>query len=105
MAKQIYFKTLIENWGLECIEEYKIGLYICDLFVPKLNLIIEIDGLSHYVFYDKMTENWNTVLRNQMIENCGYSLMVYSYKNVTNKRSEKEFIQNLYAKCRDYLNH
>lgn len=29
-------------------EEYDTGYYVADFYIPELNLIVEVDGITHY---------------------------------------------------------
>jgi len=49
----MYIKQLLEQWGIEFIDEYRVyvdgNLYRFDFYLPKYNLMIEYDGSQHYV--------------------------------------------------------
>jgi len=60
-AERLLWKNLkgCQLFGYQFMRQKPIDNYIVDLFCPKLNLVIEIDGITHdgKAKYDKQREN------------------------------------------------
>ena len=46
-AEKFLWKNLLKNFEYHTYRQRPIGNYIADFFIPKLNLVIEIDGGYH----------------------------------------------------------
>ena len=89
--------NLIKNWGFECFMEYDIGFMKVDLFVPHKNLVIEVDGLNHYIGAVKTNQDLKTHLRNLSIQRSNYVLMIFSIDDFNDKQMETNFIKELHS--------
>jgi len=62
-------KKAIQNAGYLCFEEYDLGFHRVDLFIPRLKMFVEVDGLNHYKYKNgKVTQNLTTEYRDKLIK-------------------------------------
>lgn len=100
-------EKLLKELGMEVKRTHKINEYICDIFIPKLNLIIEYNGdychcnpskyKSDYLHpHKKKTseEIWkDDKIRIDNIKNYGYNLEVVWESEYKGKTTLKEIIK------------
>ena len=48
------------------------GLYVADILVPRANLIIEANGMQHYVNMDRLSGK--SMLKTRLCERLGYAV-------------------------------
>lgn len=48
---ELEMKNLLKRYGLNFIHQKKVGKYIFDFYIPKFNLLIEVDGVYHHGKY------------------------------------------------------
>ena len=106
-SKRIKFDTLVtisdlQNDVFEIVKmsykdsslEHKLldGLYSGDIYIPDLDLIIEVDGPSHY---KDMEETLETKLRNRIYEKEKIkfiSIPYYEWDNLSGVEKKKEYL-------------
>lgn len=70
--------------GLKFRRQYGVGRYIVDFYCPKMRLIIEIDGDSHFTDeaeqYDKQREEY--------MQSLGLSILRFTNRDVREKLPE-----------------
>ena len=64
-----------------------IGNYIVDFYCPKLKLIIEIDGVQHYLPETQNYENKRT----EFLENSGYKILRFTNHDINKKIRNVEY--------------
>jgi len=88
--KELKIKKEIEDLGFEVIGSFVVGGKICDIFIPKLNLIIEYNGDYWHCNPKKYSENYFNKKKNKtakeiwkydneridLIKSFGYTLEV-----------------------------
>ena len=79
--------------GYKFMRQKEFGPYIVDLYCHQLQLVIEIDGLSHdfKMEYDKKRQNY--------LESCGLSIVRFNDLDV------KKDINNVIQRIVDWINH
>ena len=70
-----------------------IGSYIVDFYCPKLKLIIEIDGVQHYLEENEMYEK----RREEYLQGKGYKLLRFYNSDVNKNLSNTE--ETIYWSC------
>ena len=55
--------------------------YIVDIYIPKKNMIIEVDGPSHY-YGSSMVINTKTRFKRKHLEALGFAVVNLSYMNI-----------------------
>jgi len=85
--------------GFKFRRQAGIGRYIVDFYCPKLKLVIEIDGLTHYeekVYnYDQERENY--------LENLGLFIKRYNSEDIFKKI--EQVVEDMYNTCVYIQNH
>ena len=66
-------------YGYQFNRQYPIGNYIVDFVCRKLNLIIEIDGSSHF------SKSASDLIRQNYLEDLGYIVMRFSEEEVVHR--------------------
>ncbi len=56
--KQIQVAGWINSIGFQTELEYVVGKYCLDIYIPEINIGIEIDGPSHYSKKDAKRDDW-----------------------------------------------
>ena len=64
----------LKSSSVEYINECVIGNLVVDIFLPKLKMIIEIEGPTHFV-YPTNELSLNTLSRNRILESMGYEIV------------------------------
>ena len=64
-----------------------IGNFIVDFYCPKLKLIIEIDGVQHYLPETQNYENKRT----EFLENSGYKILRFTNHDINKKIRNVEY--------------
>lgn len=64
-----------------------IGNYIVDFYCPKLKLIIEIDGVQHYLPETQNYENKRT----EFLEKSGYKILRFTNHDINKKIRNVEY--------------
>ncbi|MCL2284081.1 MAG: endonuclease domain-containing protein [Fibromonadales bacterium] len=84
--------------GLDFHRQQIIGNFIVDFFCPKIGLVIELDGSSHYYkkAYDKMREDY--------LKSLGLTIIRFSAKDVLQNLKKilqklEKFIEEKYGIC------
>ena len=78
-------RNVLTEFKIDFIQEYKIGRYYADFYVPKLNLIIECDGEYWHL-------NEKAQLRDQrkdkLLESLGYKIIRMTGDQIKKKSNE-----------------
>ena len=82
-----------EQLGCQFRRQYSIGNYIVDFFCPKLKLIVEIDGFTHYD--EKIFEN--DLKRQKYLEELGLTVKRYNSERVFDEM--REVLDDLWRAC------
>ena len=69
--------------GYQFNRQFPIDKYIVDFISRKLNLIIEIDGSSHY-----RSDSDNDYIREEYLKSLGYEILRFSEGEVLNRLDE-----------------
>lgn len=80
-----------EQLGVKFRRQHGIGEYIADFYCPKLKLVIEIDGESH--FHDNAIEYDN--IRTNFFKSLGIEVIRFN---------NKEIMTNIEGVCENILN-
>ncbi len=77
LAEVLIWKELrAKKLGVQFLRQRPIGNYVADFYCHKLNLVIEIDGVSH----DSKVEK--DITRQQMLESKGVQFLRFADKDV-----------------------
>ena len=68
-----------QHWPYQFNRQFVIGHYIADFICRKLNLIIEIDGSSHFF------KNEEDYVRQKYLEERGYIILRFSESDVVDR--------------------
>lgn len=92
--KQVQIAGWINNIGFQTELEYMVGKFCLDIFIPELNLGVEIDGPSHYNKKDAKRDDW-------IIENCDINDIIRFKSNIGKKEFVREFKDMIVRKFGD----
>lgn len=84
-----------DQLGLRFRRQYGIGDYIVDFYCPKLKLVVEIDGLTHYE--EKVFEN--DQIRQRYLEQLGLTVKRYNSEQVFNNL--ESVLTDIYNTCQE----
>ena len=45
---QLSVEKIMNELGFQTVLEYEVGNYSIDIYIPELNLAVEVDGFGHY---------------------------------------------------------
>jgi len=86
---------------LDVKSEYEINsILVVDIFIEKFNLVIEVNGPSHYIF-GTAAFNHKTVVKSGLISDMGYKLLYVKYDDWYNIRAntdKRRFLMDLFEK-------
>lgn len=89
LSEVLFWKQVRANnfFGIDFHRQFVIGNYIADFYVPKLGLVVEIDGASHIgkYEYDNIRENY--------FRNLG--IVVYKITDLNVKKDLSRVFQDL----------
>ena len=66
-----------------------------DLFLPRHNIVIEIQGPSHYVGRDFQTRNGSTLLKIALLQKEGYDVLEIPVNHLQHRDSVKTYIDQI----------
>ena len=69
-----------------------------DLLLPEHNMVIEIQGASHYVGRDFHTRNGSTLLKIALLQKAGYDVLEIPVNQLDNPDSVKTYIGQIHSK-------
>ena len=72
-----------------------------DLFLPRHNIVIEIQGPSHYVGRDFQTRNGSTLLKTALLRKAGYDVLEIPVNHLQHRDSVKTYIDQIQRKMVD----
>jgi very-short-patch-repair endonuclease len=96
---------LVTLLGLEHRNEATIGPYSLDIFVPKFNVVIEIDG-PHHFFRDDTLRTSSSVLKHSILKNLGYAVIHIPFQEWLQCSSDAKkmaYCSELVDRIRSYL--
>jgi hypothetical protein len=64
---ELALRTLLDGFGVEFYEQYRIGVYTVDFYVPKTKLVLEADGLYWHQDEAKERARDEYLLRNPLV--------------------------------------
>ena len=71
-----------------------------DLLLPEHNMVIEIQGASHYVGRDFQTRNGSTLLKIALLQKAGYDVLEIPVNQLNNPDSVKTYIGQIQSKAK-----
>lgn len=87
----------LENIGIQHENEYMdrertLG-YIVDIYIPSTNMVIEVDGPSHYYKFSNFSSspdviNARTRFKRKQIEKLGFKVVNLRYKNINKQHRD-----------------
>lgn len=79
-AEKFLWKNLLKDFEFHTYRQRPLGNYIVDFFVPKLNLVIEIDG-GYHLEKEQQQKDYD---RDRSLELIGYKVLRIKNEEVQN---------------------
>ncbi|MBO9496075.1 DUF1601 domain-containing protein [Thalassotalea sp. G20_0] len=98
-------QTVVRNHLKSCLPSLKIeeekslnSLPPVDLLLPDHNMVIEVQGSSHYVNGDFKTRNGSTLLKIALLQKAGFEVIEIPANQLCNQDLRKPFIDQIKAR-------
>lgn len=90
------FAKTLKSLGIKFNNEYIINDLVVDIFIPKNNVVVEINGPTHYIYNTKKF-NGNTVFKENLLKCMGYKVITVPYweLNKTDEIDKINYVRSL----------
>jgi very-short-patch-repair endonuclease len=93
---ELKLAELLSKIGIDYVEQFKVGKYIVDFYIPEKNILIEADG--NY-WHDKKEKIGKRQIRDLFLIKQGYNLYHLGQDTILSDKLENELIKICGAKC------